>query len=109
MKLQRCHPSFFDARDAIIQADQILTGGENLCELWKGFSERGLGPDATLEGSTPWGGGIRTNVNHSPLHYESGHFANGCLQDYDVPLICKEEKVSAVTEILEDELSIIFG
>lgn len=64
MKLQRCRPSFFDARDAIIQADQILTGGENFCELWIGFSERGLGPDARVDGMTPWGGGIRTNVSH---------------------------------------------
>ncbi|KDQ09747.1 hypothetical protein BOTBODRAFT_137541 [Botryobasidium botryosum FD-172 SS1] len=65
MKLQPCRPSFFDARDAIIQADDILTGGENACELWSGFSSRGLGPDATLVGSTPWGGGIRKDV--SPL------------------------------------------
>lgn len=62
MKLQPCRPSFFDARDAIIQADKILTGGENFCELWSGFSARGLGPDARVEGKTPWGGGIRTDV-----------------------------------------------
>ena len=62
MKLQKCMPSFFDARDAIIQADQVLTGGENYCELWDGFSARGLGVDARVEGRTPWGGGIRTNV-----------------------------------------------
>lgn len=61
MKLQPCRPSFFEARDAIIQADQILTGGENYCTLWEGFSDRGLGPDARVEGRTPWGGGIRTN------------------------------------------------
>lgn len=52
---------FFDARDAIIQADEILTGGANKCELWTGFSERGLGPDAAIVGSTPWGGGVRTD------------------------------------------------
>lgn len=76
MKLQRCRPSFFDARDAIIQADQVLTGGENFCDLWKGFSERGLGPDASLEGSTPWGGGIRTNVNLLALPYYSKYIAD---------------------------------
>jgi extracellular elastinolytic metalloproteinase len=82
MKLQPCRPSyvvlgfdpkgipadltynrFFDARDAILQADVALTGGENQCELWKGFSGRGLGSDATLKGSTPWGGGVRTDVS----------------------------------------------
>jgi extracellular elastinolytic metalloproteinase len=62
MKLQTCRPSFFDARDAIIQADQVLTGGENFCELWEGFAERGLGPKARVDGRTPWGGGVRTNV-----------------------------------------------
>jgi len=71
MKLQPCRPGFFEARDAIIQADQILTGGENYCELWKGFSQRGLGPDATVDGRTPWGGGFRTN-------------------DYDLPPSCSD-------------------
>ena len=66
MKLQPCRPSFFEARDAIIQADQTLTGGENYCSLWEGFSERGLGPDATVEGRTPWGGGVRTNDHKVP-------------------------------------------
>lgn len=62
MKLQPCNPSFFDARDAIIAADEVLTGGENYCELWAGFAQRGLGPDARVDGRTPWGGGVRTNV-----------------------------------------------
>ncbi|KAG5731727.1 Extracellular elastinolytic metalloproteinase [Termitomyces sp. T112] len=67
MKLQTCRPSFFDARDAIIQADQVLTGGENFCTLWEGFSSRGLGLDAKVEGRTPWGGGIRANGFSLPL------------------------------------------
>lgn len=33
---------FFDARDAIVQADKILTGGDNACEIWTAFTERGL-------------------------------------------------------------------
>lgn len=63
MKLQPCRPSFFEARDAIIHADELLTGGENECELWSGFASRGLGPGATLEEPTPWGGGIRGEVS----------------------------------------------
>ena len=63
MKLQQCRPGFFEARDAIIQADQVLTGGENFCDLWLGFAEKGLGIDATVQGRTPWGGGIRKNVS----------------------------------------------
>ncbi|CCM00201.1 uncharacterized protein FIBRA_02229 [Fibroporia radiculosa] len=66
MKLQPCRPSFFDARDAIIEADQILTGGENYCDLWIAFAERGLGPDARVDGRTPWGGGVRTNDFKAP-------------------------------------------
>ncbi|KIY49610.1 hypothetical protein FISHEDRAFT_65088 [Fistulina hepatica ATCC 64428] len=69
MKLQPCRPSFFDSRDAIIAADQSLTGGENFCTLWKAFAERGMGPDARVDGRTPWGGGIRAN-------------------DFSVPVVC---------------------
>ncbi|KAJ1963489.1 hypothetical protein GGI12_002021 [Dipsacomyces acuminosporus] len=47
MKLQPCNPTFVTARDAIIQADQNLTGGKNKCAIWKGFSKRGLGPRAS--------------------------------------------------------------
>lgn len=63
MKLQPCQPSFFDARDAIILADEQLTGGENFCTIWKAFSSRGLGTDASIVGRTPWGGGIRNDVS----------------------------------------------
>ncbi|CAG8492994.1 1_t:CDS:2 [Acaulospora morrowiae] len=59
MKLQPCRPSFIDARNAIIQADEILTDGENSCEIWRGFAKRGVGLKAKVIGSTPWGGGIR--------------------------------------------------
>ncbi|TPX58887.1 hypothetical protein PhCBS80983_g02849 [Powellomyces hirtus] len=50
MKLQPCHPSFVDARDAILQADKINNNGENLCEIWKGFAKRGLGVKAKSGG-----------------------------------------------------------
>lgn len=63
MKLQQCRPGFFESRDAIIQADQVLTGGENFCDLWLAFAEKGLGMDATVQGRTPWGGGIRSDVS----------------------------------------------
>jgi extracellular elastinolytic metalloproteinase len=66
MKLQPCRPTFFTARNAIIAADRHLTGGENFCELWRGFAERGLGPDARVDGQTPWGGGIRTDDFNVP-------------------------------------------
>lgn len=66
LKLQPCRPSFIDARNAIIQADEILTNGENSCEIWRGFAKRGLGLKARVSGGTPWGGGIRKNSNAIP-------------------------------------------
>ncbi|OBT82128.1 hypothetical protein VE02_09232 [Pseudogymnoascus sp. 03VT05] len=53
MALQPCSPTFVQARDAIIDADKALTGGENACELWKAFAKRGLGEGASRgSGST---------------------------------------------------------
>ncbi|ORX69029.1 hypothetical protein DL89DRAFT_284379 [Linderina pennispora] len=49
MKLQPCNPTFIDARDAIIQAEQNLTGGKNKCAIWKGFAKRGLGVNASSD------------------------------------------------------------
>ncbi|MDT8305135.1 MAG: T9SS-dependent M36 family metallopeptidase [Anaerolineae bacterium] len=46
MKLQVCRPGFVDGRDAILQADQVLTGGANQCHIWAGFAKRGLGYSA---------------------------------------------------------------
>ncbi|CAG8601888.1 11685_t:CDS:2 [Ambispora leptoticha] len=66
MKLQPCRPQFTDARDAIIQADEILTGGENKCEIWQGFAKRGLGVGAKVVGGSPWGGGVRKESYKAP-------------------------------------------
>ncbi|KAI9220076.1 Fungalysin metallopeptidase-domain-containing protein [Blastocladiella britannica] len=46
MKLQPCSPTFLNARDAIVQAEQNLTGGAHKCAVWKGFAKRGLGVGA---------------------------------------------------------------
>ena len=43
MKLAPVDPSFLDARDAILQADQVLTGGENAFDIWTAFAGRGMG------------------------------------------------------------------
>jgi len=47
MKFQPCRPGFVDGRDAILTADIALTGGENQCEIWRGFAKRGLGFSAS--------------------------------------------------------------
>ena len=41
-----CSPNHLQARDAILQADRVLTGGTNQCAIWKGFAKRGFGQDA---------------------------------------------------------------
>lgn len=48
MKLQPCRPSFTDARDAILDADIQLTGGENYCTIYAAFAKRGLGYGAGM-------------------------------------------------------------
>ncbi|KAJ1963257.1 hypothetical protein GGI12_002163 [Dipsacomyces acuminosporus] len=52
MKLQPCNPTFIDARDAIIQAEENLTEGKYKCDIWKGFAKRGLGVNASFDGTT---------------------------------------------------------
>ncbi|KAI9219835.1 Fungalysin metallopeptidase-domain-containing protein [Blastocladiella britannica] len=47
MKIQPCNPTFIQARDAILQAEQNLTGGNYACIIWYGFISRGLGNEAT--------------------------------------------------------------
>jgi hypothetical protein len=51
LKLQPCNPTFVDARDAVLLADQNLTGGANQCLIWAGFAKRGLGVNAQDGGS----------------------------------------------------------
>ncbi len=55
MKLQPCSPGFVDGRDAILAADDLLTGdgsffsGVNQCTIWTAFARRGLGWSADQE------------------------------------------------------------
>ncbi|KAJ1979076.1 hypothetical protein H4R35_001660 [Dimargaris xerosporica] len=52
LKLQPCRPSFIMARDAIIQAEELITHGQYKCNLWKAFAKRGLGFDASDKDET---------------------------------------------------------
>ncbi|RYP55110.1 hypothetical protein DL768_000229 [Monosporascus sp. mg162] len=51
MALQPCTPNFVSARDAILDADKALTGGDNQCEIWTAFAKRGLGQNAAYASS----------------------------------------------------------
>jgi len=68
LKLQPCSPGFVDSRDAILAADDALTGGDNQCLIWKGFAKRGLGVNADQGSSFSTTDGT---------------------QDFDVPNECK--------------------
>ncbi|KAF9090067.1 Fungalysin/Thermolysin Extracellular metalloproteinase 5 [Mortierella sp. AM989] len=72
LKLQPCTPSFIQARDAIIQAEKILTNGKYRCDIWKAFSKRGLGPKAKVVGANSPFGSVRT---------ESFDLPKGCSDD----------------------------
>ncbi|MGH2455389.1 MAG: M36 family metallopeptidase [Candidatus Limnocylindria bacterium] len=43
MKFQPCKPGFVKGRNAILEADLALTGGDNQCLIWEAFANRGLG------------------------------------------------------------------
>lgn len=43
MKMQPCNPGFIDARNAILEADSAMTGGDNGQTIWEVFARRGLG------------------------------------------------------------------
>ena len=46
MKFVSCNPSFSEARDGILAADQAFYNGANKCLIWKAFAKRGLGVDS---------------------------------------------------------------
>ena len=52
MKLQPCQPGFIDARNAILQADQILYNGAYSCAIREAFRRRGMGPLASQGSSS---------------------------------------------------------
>jgi extracellular elastinolytic metalloproteinase len=47
MKLQPCSPGFIDGRNAILQADAALYGGQYECSIREAFRRRGMGPLAS--------------------------------------------------------------
>lgn len=58
MRFQNCNPSYIEARDAIILADQFATGGQDYCMIWKVFARRGLGKNASSGSNS----GNNTNI-----------------------------------------------
>lgn len=52
LRLQPCSPSFVQARDAILAADQALFGGRYRCAIGRAFARRGLGLNASTGSSS---------------------------------------------------------
>ncbi len=52
LKLSPPNPDFLEARDAIIQADLVDSGGANYNDLWAAFAKRGMGFSAVAPAST---------------------------------------------------------
>src|SRR5262245_25257288 len=46
MKFTPCSPSFLNARDGILMADQNINGGANRCNIWTVFARHGMGVSA---------------------------------------------------------------
>ncbi len=52
MKFTPCGPSFLDARNGILQADQNLNANANRCRIWTVFARHGMGASATGNNGT---------------------------------------------------------
>lgn len=52
MKFTPCSPSFLNARDGILQADQSLNGSANRCNIWTVFARHGMGVSASGNNGT---------------------------------------------------------
>jgi hypothetical protein len=52
MKFTPCSPSFLNARDGILQADQSLNASANRCRIWTVFARHGMGQSATGNNGT---------------------------------------------------------
>ncbi|MGH7357509.1 MAG: M36 family metallopeptidase, partial [Candidatus Rokuibacteriota bacterium] len=78
LKFQGCAPTFVTGRNAIMAAEEVLTGGEDACTLWASFSRRGLGFSASDGGTTSRNDGTEAYDMHPDC-------LRGFQQQADVP------------------------
>jgi uncharacterized repeat protein (TIGR01451 family) len=62
MNLSVANPTFLQARDGILQADNVDNGGADLAELWTAFAKRGMGFGATSPASSTTIGVVESYV-----------------------------------------------
>lgn len=91
MKLGPVDPTILEARDAIILADRVSSGGENYSELWIAFAKRGMGLSATSPDSDT---------------------ANGVVEAYDLPPDVTVDIPDGVLEVAitpQDSAAVLVG
>ncbi len=91
LKLQPCSPGFVDGRDAILLADQTITGGANQCLIWEGFAKRGLGYSADQGSANSYTDGtaafdLPPNCAYLNLPTASQDICAGEIADFQVDL-----------------------
>ena len=69
LKTSPLNPTFIQARDAIIAADQASFGGTNLDDIWSGFATRGMGFGAAINGA-----GVVTESFQAPILFQEPAF-----------------------------------
>jgi hypothetical protein len=62
MKISTSNPTFIQARDAIIAADNADNGGANLSTLWTAFAKRGIGTGASVPAASSTTGVVESFV-----------------------------------------------
>jgi Zn-dependent metalloprotease len=82
MKFTPVRPSFLNARDGILQADQNLNGGANNCAIWTVFARHGMGVSAVGNDGTTHtaatdvpascGGSCTFSINPTSASYAAG-------------------------------------
>ncbi len=95
LKLQGCNPTFLDARDAILAADQVNNGGANECLIWEAFAKRGMGANADDGGSSS---SLNVTENFDlPLQCTATGCGNGVCDDGEDCGSCAQDCVSGTS------------
>ncbi|MEE8525197.1 MAG: M36 family metallopeptidase, partial [Thermoanaerobaculia bacterium] len=98
LKLQPCNPTFLDARDAILLADQQNNGGANECEIWRGFAKRGMGVNAQ-DGGTANSLSVTEDFSTPPQCVEPNICGNGICEGAvgEDCLTCSQDCISGTS------------
>ena len=77
LKLSPPNPNFVQARDAILLADRMWSGGTNAAEIWSAFAKRGLGFNAKAPESYTTSGAQESHDLMPALAAERVEIQNG--------------------------------